>query len=327
MMNYVAKENVKVAPVIVTYSDRLKYVFLVLDRLKEIGVFKSIVVLNGVLSSADKIQKLKQDTFVEVVELNSNTGSAGGYFHGIDHALSMNIDFVWLLDDDNLPDRKALDILLDGYKTLSPSNYVLSCRREDRPNQIKAYRKGKSLRYYRNGFLGTSISQFLPGRKRNKNIKDKQLLRCDIGPYGGLLLHKTVIETIGLPLKSFFTYGDDYEYTLRLAKHNIKLFIAIESFITDIEHSWHCNDTGSSFFDPKHRNRIYYTIRNGTYLDYLYVTNKLVRFLNIIFFFFGQCIKDLLNLKTNFLNFSQWKLIFNAISSGRKGITGKINER
>src|SRR3954447_15177950 len=51
---------------------------------------------------------------VELVELPENRGGAGGFYEGTRRAYDDGYDWLWLMDDDTIPNATALEKLLDA---------------------------------------------------------------------------------------------------------------------------------------------------------------------------------------------------------------------
>jgi rhamnopyranosyl-N-acetylglucosaminyl-diphospho-decaprenol beta-1,3/1,4-galactofuranosyltransferase len=51
---------------------------------------------------------------VRVVETGDNSGPAGGYARGFDEALALGAEWIWAVDDDDVPDATCLEVLLDA---------------------------------------------------------------------------------------------------------------------------------------------------------------------------------------------------------------------
>ncbi|MGH3370793.1 MAG: glycosyltransferase, partial [Nocardioidaceae bacterium] len=52
---------------------------------------------------------------LDVVRLAVNTGGAGGFAAGIERALTLDPELVWLLDDDTVPTPRAAEALAEAW--------------------------------------------------------------------------------------------------------------------------------------------------------------------------------------------------------------------
>ncbi|MGI4849119.1 MAG: glycosyltransferase family 2 protein, partial [Janthinobacterium lividum] len=61
----------------------------------------AVVVDNGADGDIGELARQQFGSFVELLEMHGNTGSAGGFKAGLQHALALSADYLFLLDDDN----------------------------------------------------------------------------------------------------------------------------------------------------------------------------------------------------------------------------------
>ena len=82
-----------ITAVIITYGDRYPFLEEVINVLIQESIDKIVVVLNGVeINSKKKIEGLeKREPILHLLDLNKNTGSAGGFKNGIIKAIELNI--------------------------------------------------------------------------------------------------------------------------------------------------------------------------------------------------------------------------------------------
>ena len=112
--------------VTVTYGNRFYLLKQVIDGALNEGVAKVIVVDNN--SETESRNKLKEyekslGDKIKVLYLDENTGSAGGFKRGLEEAYNdPECEFIWLLDDDNLPLEDSLKSLLDFWRSLEVEN-------------------------------------------------------------------------------------------------------------------------------------------------------------------------------------------------------------
>ena len=148
---------------------------------------------------------------VKILRLEDNTGGAGGFYAGLkylrDHCLE--IDWVWLMDDDAIPKENALENIL--YGELAKENIYGSLPQMNEkcawPNRNH---ENKDLNF---------VSDF-------NDVEEVKWI-----PFLGFLISTQLITDIGLPEKDFFLAADDVEYSLRARKHGSKIFIKSTSLI------------------------------------------------------------------------------------------------
>ena len=292
----------KVCALVVTYNDRFKYLEKVIDQLLQSDINGIIVIdNNSSLNSCDQLNTLekKYSGWLKAIYLNENIGSAGGYFAGLQEFYRMDdYDFVWLLDDDNVPEKNALDIIKKFWLNLNSKdkedNIALLSYRNDRNIYYEAVLKNNPdmVIGQKNGFLGFDLRTYLI-RKRNKlfNIQSSDRLHMDenieygkvsASYYGGLFFHKKLLDGIGYPNPEFFVYMDDIEFTSRINKAGGVLYVLFKSKINDIDEKWKDNKENESVLELPSINelnvdRFYYQLRNRLYFEkHYWITNRFI---------------------------------------------------
>lgn len=269
----------------VTYGDRehlLRQVVAaiwVLTRSDRIA--KLILVANGVSDNTRQFLKRLDDSEprLQVVWLAENTGSAAGFGAGLRAAGETDCDFVWLLDDDNFPERDALDALL-RHAAIDPNAAYLSLR-TDRAEYTEYLSNGGSTptESADDSFLGFSLWRKLARRRRltSDPVEQGGMKRISHAPYGGLLLPLVLLKRIGYPRVDFFIYADDHEFSLRLRRAGVPIFLVPASRVRDLENSWCAKQGTPARFVKPHlhlidrkaepRRRLYYSIRNQVFVE------------------------------------------------------------
>jgi len=230
----------KTCAVIVTYGNIFHLLKEVIKGCLEEKVDKIIVVDNNSFpESRESIKKLEKEIpNMEVVYLDENKGSAGGYKIGLEKAYNdKECEFIWLLDDDNKPEKGSLKILKDFWKKLDvkdkEKNVALLSYRPQFPFYKETALKNdeKIILGRINSFIGFHIldlpnitARFLKRflLRKNEEIDNKDWGIVPVTPYGGLFFHRKLIDNIGYPMEEFFLYQDDFEYTYRITKKGRK---------------------------------------------------------------------------------------------------------
>lgn len=293
-MKYTINRKPEVAVVMVTYGDRFLFLNQVVQRLDNLGFVKYIVLVDNLVTGKSifdlKQLKLKVDKLI-TIEQGYNSGSAKGFKKGIKTALDLDIDFIWLLDDDNLPAENALDMLICTWNAVGidkSENLALLSFRPDRSIFKKAIQVNDPnlILGSNNSFLGFHIVDKIYGRKLTNDIqKTKSLGKVSVAPYGGLFFHKDLVKKIGLPDERYFLYGDDYDYTYRITKQGGQILLNTASVVKDLEQSFHLKKKKGKLFSNKliktdSKNRIFYSTRNGIIFEQNFVNNKPIYLLN-----------------------------------------------
>ncbi|MFW5453800.1 glycosyltransferase [Thioalkalivibrio sulfidiphilus] len=270
--------------VVVTYGDRKSFLEQLVDALPGQGVSRVVIVDNGaqwdVCAWAKRITAIE----IDIVSLGANLGSAAGFAAGIEHAIGSGAGLIWLLDDDNRPVKDALQALLRVYHELvqheEPSRFALLSFRPEHQADIES---GVPLErcYPRPGsFLGFHVFDVpyklwrrTPWGKPKPAVRLPDRIVVPHAPYSGFFFHRSVIASIGVPDVKFVLYGDDTEFTGRVASSGGKIYLVPESRLEDLEMSWNVKTRfGNSFkvwLCGGSELRAFYGARNRAYIDSL----------------------------------------------------------
>lgn len=314
--------------VIVTYGDRFKYLSEVLNALIEQQVQKILIIDNA--SDENSRRKLEQyrvdeDTNIRVINKKNNIGSAGGYKLGIEKALEdENVNYIWLLDDDNKPLPFAFKNIIKSYESIScvlDKFCLVSYRKVVDENGRVCDKKQLYESVFGGRVLGKKINIWKKLISTRLQVDEMYpLIERYTASFGGLFMSKNLILEIGLPRDDFFLYADDTEYSQRMRDKKYKIFTAYSSQILDVVNQNHSTHSYLSFFSNDIQ--VYYSIRNHLYVSLKKSTNIEV---------FKQYVKLLIQLLTN-LGFvlknmkfarSRVRLVLRAIRDGKNGNLGK----
>ncbi|NWK72821.1 glycosyltransferase [Acinetobacter sp. SwsAc6] len=167
-----------------------------------------VIVIDNCSTDGSKefIQQKKLLDKVQWFSLGKNLGGAGGFFEGIKYALEQGAEYIWMMDDDGYPDALCLEklyrVLIDKeLDAVSPLQININNQEQ---LAFPVWINKKQIRGH--------VDQ-IP--------KDTFLIQ-EANLFNGLLIHRSVVEKVGLPRKEFFIRGDEVEYTKRFFKNNIK---------------------------------------------------------------------------------------------------------
>jgi len=127
-----------------------------------------------------------------------NAGSAGGFGRGIEEAYRKGHDWVWIIDDDGVPQRDALERLTSCPYFSSEETGFLVSRVVDPTGRTQM----SSLPTESPGWYGTVLQD--------------QCVRVSRATWLGLLVSARAVERCGLPIFEFFIWHEDQEYTERM---------------------------------------------------------------------------------------------------------------
>jgi GT2 family glycosyltransferase len=294
----------KTCAVTVTYGDRYHLLIRVIDALKREEIKRIIVVdNNSVENSKKQLRQIEKhlNGLLSVIYMEQNTGSAGGYKIGLQHARAFgDCHFIWLLDDDNEPEQDALTVLQSFWtENVNPGRESLTALvsyRDSRPEyKDLAMHQDSSLNTIiaeKNGFLGLNILNPISIAHRlhpRRAIKRKGI--CDMppssgslpfAPYGGMFFSATLLDSIGYPDDRLYLYGDDLEFSYRITRSGGEIALVFDSRITDLNGDDH--DKCAQGLVKDRLLRLYYKTRNLTHFRKLLVTKPFLYGLNKVIF-------------------------------------------
>lgn len=233
----------RVAAVIVTYDrpDELRQVIAALGEQTR-APDHIIVFDNGGPIRASTILKEYAGS-LDIIHSEQNLGGAGGFARGLALGLERGADWVWLLDDDAIPEPDALARLLDVLPASSTDTGALCCG-------VREYGSwGRRHRRYFERWTGWEHSL-------GATVYNKNYVEIDTGSFVGFLVSARAAQAVGLPDAAFFLAYDDTDYSLRLQDAGWRLWLVPGSVIHHLRD--HSSRLHSSRFGDKH----YYNIRN-----------------------------------------------------------------
>lgn len=337
-------DNQKVYAIIVTYADRFHLLRQVIESCFTEGIKKIIIIDNNSdHKSKTQLKNLENEISdkLKVIYLEENIGSSGGYKRGLVEAdKDKNCEFIWLLDDDNKPQKNALSTLINFWNNLEQKDKkekisLLSYRKDRIAFKEAIMTNNPNLVLGRkNSFLGFHIlelpKKIIKAIKRKLNIStfheniDIKTGLVSVAPYGGMFFHKSIIDMIGFPNEDFFVYADDHDWSYRITKNGGGIYLVLDSKVDDIDTSWILKEKATSpfysYLNEGSDFRVYYTVRNRVYFEQAIVTNKLIYILQSKIFLF------ILNFYKNSKNKHRYKVFKNAISDGINQRLGKNND-
>jgi GT2 family glycosyltransferase len=282
----------QITAIIVTYADRFNLLKQVIEACFKSGVSRIVVVDNdSQKNSKNQLKILLEDNKSRITVLwnASNLGSAKAYKQGLQEAKKeCECDYIWLLDDDNRPREKALEILKKYWINKPKDVAALLSFRPDRAQYKQAVLEGNPnlVLGKMNSFSGFHFKQkFFDFFSKKATIDEKRIVgEIAYAPYGGMFFHKNIIDEIGYPNEDYFLYSDDHDWSYRITKSNKKIYLVLDSVIDDIDTSWGLIDKKSTTY-TKIKNapslRVYYNVRNRMLFEKKYlISNKLVYKIN-----------------------------------------------
>jgi GT2 family glycosyltransferase len=159
----------------------------------------------------------EKEKSISYFKLSANIGGSGGFHEGIRFADRSGDAWLWLMDDDALPDPSALEELekeLDTPDSIFGSIAVSNIRND-------------------NSLCWPITITRSNGQKQYADSLSSIPSPCSVNslPFLGFMIHSSLVKKIGLPVKDYFISGDDTEYCFRALHAGAKIHLVRSSII------------------------------------------------------------------------------------------------
>lgn len=199
--------------VLVTYN-RVKLLKECIDSLllQRENISSIFVINNNSTDGTSTFLKQFKDSKIVIVDnLKENIGGAAGFEYGVKRATEKgNGDYVWIMDDDTIPEVNASSALLESAHKLS-DHFGFLC---------------SNVRWTDGGATNIPHVSFDWPKKINEG-----LVKVEAATFVSVLVPKINIFNLGCPLGEMQIWGDDTEYTTRLSQYSDSYFV-LNSFVT-----------------------------------------------------------------------------------------------
>jgi len=282
----------KVATIIITRNRREILKKCIEANIKQtFSPFIIVIIDNASNDGTDEMMKevyLKRDN-IFYVRLRENFGSAYAFRIGMKFAIEKKSDYMWLMDDDCIPDKDSLE------------NIIKIAKRN--PNRI---------------YGSYSVD---PDNLESKwvRIDEKRDITFTYSlPFNGFFVSEKIVKKIGYPESILFFRNDDTEYSFRARYYGYSLFVVNNSLIyhpaPEVKRIKIIKTIVQCYRDNSLK-KIYYSSRNfiAVYLAYREFLGVSVFFYRISSFFLNM-IFDIMTSKKEIIE--KIKIYFKAIKEG-----------
>jgi GT2 family glycosyltransferase len=195
----------KVSAAIVTYNrlDLLKESLAAV--LNQTDYLSHVIVVDNMSNDGTKeyLDGVEDDRVV-VFHSTENLGGAGGFNKAVRlFAEETEDDFVWLMDDDTIAQPDALKYLVDFYNSHQPVGFVNSVVRWGNVDGHPSWMNIQGPRAFTYPMYFNDLEN--PG------------LEVVNSSFVSVMIPREMVQSVGLPQKEYFIWGDDIEYTNRIA--------------------------------------------------------------------------------------------------------------
>lgn len=148
----------------------------------------------------DEIKNFINNNEMKYINTSKNLGGAGGFSFGIKYAINHSYNYCWIMDDDTIPQSEALESLVNkSNRLLGKFSFLCSLVKWIDNSICKMNVPGIDKKWIYK--LNDSIENLIP-------VEYCSFVSC--------FINLRYVKKVGLPIKEFFIYADDYEFTQRL---------------------------------------------------------------------------------------------------------------
>ena len=261
----------KVIAVVVTYNRRALLSECITALRNQTRKLEAILVINNGSTDDTEDWLISQKDIFFVTQ--KNIGSAGGFNTGISWAYKHHYSWIWCMDDDGYPKENALEkILQEDINTLCLRNCAVLNKADKKTFvwKVKNY---------------TTIDD-----------ADERIVYGVGHPFNGTMLHRNIVERVGLPQQRLFLWGDETEYLYRITSKNK---IPVCTITDSIHYHPAAAATYKNDWDYQTTWKMYFYVRNRFYIHKAKFDNKLFAFINYCSFLFAMAGVVMLYQKTD----------------------------
>lgn len=139
--------------------------------------------------------------------LNKNTGGSGGFHEGLKESLKLDLDYVWVSDDDAFPDINSFEIANEYLNKNKDKNISAICGTVMNRGKIDIVHRRRLKKVF--GFL---IQTFV-----SRKEYEKESFKLNLFTYVGTFINLEKMKEAGITEKDYFIYCDDTEHSYRMS--------------------------------------------------------------------------------------------------------------
>lgn len=208
--------NNNVAAVVVTYNRKQLLVECVEALLDQTIELANITIIDN--NSTDGTTEILEEkgfleqSVVNYVKLPKNVGGAGGFYEGLRLLKDKNFDWIWIMDDDTIPKKNALEELLSANELISSH-----IETEKSPSFLASAVYGEKGEVMNVPQIDLRSAE--NGYSYWYKLLEHGIVNIRNATFVSILVKGSAIKNVGLPCREYFIWGDDSEYTERLVKY------------------------------------------------------------------------------------------------------------
>ncbi len=286
----------KIIAVVVTYNRLALLKECIAALFSQLRVPDEIIVINN--SSTDGTGEWLQTKNVTVVT-QPNLGGSWGFYTGVKTAYQNGADWVWIMDDDTIAEKDCLQKLTDAVNITNQNNIKTG------------FLASKVL--FTDGNLHMMNKQVICKEQKHSVLNTKNIYEIEFSSFVSLMVNREAIKELGLPMKEFYIWGDDVEYTKRIITNGYAGLLVNDSVAI---HKTPTNYKSDIYADvPGNLWKYKYGIRNELYLRKKY-KSKSSYYRNLMKSILRDAVKLFLKRKDN-----KWAFVKTYVKSSLSAVT------
>ncbi len=237
----------KTAVIVVTYN-RKEYLLKCIKALQlQSFTDRDIFIIDNASTDGteDAIKSFIDDKTVIYHNTGENLGGAGGFNYGMRVAAELGYELLWIMDDDCIPQSDALERLINAHNELNGNYGFLS-----------------GVAYWRDGSVCNMNIQKVALKEKITNYNEP-LVPVIMATFVSLMVKSSTVKEMGLPIKEFFIWSDDLEYTRRISRKYKSYVVTASKVLHDMQSNAKVNIVTEL---PERLNRYSYMYRNEVYV-------------------------------------------------------------
>lgn len=204
----------KMGIVIVTYN-RIELLKRVLEAFDHQTILPSVMVIvnncstDGTSMFLEEWRSIGTPYIKKVITTTSNLGGSGGFYTGFTQILKEECDWIWVSDDDAIPDKNAIECAEKFLSANEDSRKISAiCGQVINNGKIDlAHRKRMNMGLLKPRVVAVAEDEY-----------KKRFFELNCFSYVGTIINKDSLIKCGLTNPDYFIWYDDTEHSLRLSK-------------------------------------------------------------------------------------------------------------
>ena len=238
----------KVAAIVVTYNRKTLLLEAIAALLNQTYSSMDVLVIDNASTDGTReaVGLMIPNDRIRYFHTGANLGGAGGFNYGLKVAYQEGYDAFWLMDDDSIVQEGALEAIIHAANLLK-DKFGFLC---------------SNVRWTD----GTACKMNVPriDERWSEYIEQMRqgIIPVKIATFVGFYLTRAMVEKIGLPIKEFYIWSDDSNYSMR-ANREAACYCVVDSVIV---HKMKSNSSSDIVSDESDRlSRYFYSYRNKLY--------------------------------------------------------------